>query len=324
MQTVPLGNTGIQVTEFFYGAGSIGGIGTSTATRKAGLTPEQGIERLDEAVELGINVIDTADAYGGGESERTVGRWVAKGPPPGTLISTKVGLISNPDGSRAVSLAKEHVERQLAQSIERLGHVDFYLAHAPDANTSPEESLGTFSTAQDEGKIRAFGVSNVTAEILEQLLAVADREGLHRPGWVQNRMNLLARDDERDLLPLVIAEGLGYTPFSPLAGGVLSDRYLDGAEAEPGSRIAVAGDLYYKGFHTPENLERVAALSDVANERGVSVSALALAWLRDHPAVTAPIVSPSKPAQWEAVREATTAKLSEEEHARISEIFDGS
>jgi aryl-alcohol dehydrogenase-like predicted oxidoreductase len=322
MRSVPLGKTGIEVSEFFYGAGSIGGVGSSTATLAAGLTPEQGIERLNEAVEFGINVIDTADAYAGGESERTVGRWLSERPQPGTLISTKVGLISNPDGSRAVSLAPEHVERQLRQSLERLGHIDLYLAHAPDAGTPPEQSLGAFSGAQDEGKIRAFGVSNVTPAILEELLAVADREGLHRPQWVQNRMNLLARDDEQELLPLVESEGLGYTPFSPLAGGVLSDRYLDGAEAEPGSRIAVAGHLYYKGFHTPENLEKVASLREMANERGVSVSALALAWLRDHQAVTAPIVSPSKPAQWDAVREATETRLSEAEHAQISAIFD--
>jgi aryl-alcohol dehydrogenase-like predicted oxidoreductase len=322
MKTIPLGATGIEVTEFFFGAGAIGGVGTSTATRAAGLTAEEGIERIDEAVALGINVIDTADAYGGGESERAVGRWLAEGPRPGTMISTKVGLIARPDGSRGVSLAPSYVERQLAQSLERLGRVDFYLAHAPDASTPPEESLGAFHAAQEAGKIRAFGVSNVTAEILEGLLSAADREGIKRPQWVQNRMNLLDRNDEQDLLPLIRAEGLGYTPFSPLAGGVLSDRYLDGAEPEPGSRIGAAGHLYYKGFHTTENLEKVRALRALADERGVSVSAMALAWLRDHPAVTAPIVSPSRPAQWDAVREAVDTSLSEEEHGRISAIFD--
>jgi aryl-alcohol dehydrogenase-like predicted oxidoreductase len=322
MRKFPLGKTGIQVSEFFFGAGSIGGVGSSAATRHAGLTPEQGIARLDEAVELGITVVDTADAYGGGESERTVGRWFSERPRPGIVVSTKVGLISNPDGSRGVSLAKSHIERQLTQSIERLGHVDLYLAHAPDPSTPPEESLATFSAAQEAGRIRAFGVSNVTAPILEQLLAVADREDLHRPQWVQNRMNLLDRRDERELLPLVAVEGLGYTPFSPLAGGVLSDRYLDGAEPEPGSRIAEAGHLYYKGFYTPENLEKVAALRELAKERAVSVSALALAWLRDHPSVTAPIVAPSKPSQWGSVREAVKTKLSEEEHRQVSGIFD--
>jgi aryl-alcohol dehydrogenase-like predicted oxidoreductase len=322
MRKVPLGRTGIQVSEFFFGAGSIGGVGTSTATRAFGLTHDQGLERLDEAVELGVTVIDTADAYGGGQSEQTVGQWFADRSPDGVLVSTKVGLISRPDGSRDVSLSSEHIERQLHQSIERLGHVDLYLSHAPDAKTPMEETLAAFTAAQEAGRIRAFGASNITAPLLEQLLDTADRTGLQGPQWVQNRMNLLDRRDEGELLDLVTREGLGYTPFSPLAGGVLSDRYLDGAEAEPGSRIAVAGNLYYKGFHTPENLEKVAALRDIARERSVSVSALALAWLRDHPAVTAPIVSPSKPAQWDAVREAVATRLTEDEHARISAIFD--
>jgi len=94
----------------------------------------------------------------------------------------------------------------------------------------------------------------------------------------------------------VDSQPLGYTPFSPLAGGVLSDRYLDARAPAPGSRIAVAGDRYYAGMHTESNLARVAALREVAERHGVSVSGLALAWLRAHPLVTAPIVSPSKPA----------------------------
>jgi len=123
------------------------------------------------------------------------------------------------------------------------------------------------------------------------------------------------------VLPLVGAEGLGYTPFSPLAGGVLSDRYLDGRAPAPGSRIAVAGDRYYPGLHTEANLGRVARLREVARRHGVSVSGAALAWLRAHPLVTAPIVSPSRPAQWQAVREAVALDLSADEQAEISAIF---
>ncbi|MGH3588644.1 MAG: aldo/keto reductase, partial [Pseudonocardia sp.] len=156
---------------------------------------------------------------------------------------------------------------------------------------------------------------------LESVLAAADARGFPRPVSVENRLNLLDRADEAELLPLVVAEGLGYTPFSPLAGGVLSERYLDGAAPEPGSRIAVAGHLYYRGFHTPENLEKVAQLRKLARERATSVSGLALAWLRDHPAVTAPIVAPRTSAHWGAVREAQDVRLDADEHARISEIF---
>lgn len=321
MRKVQLGHSGMQVSEFVFGAGSIGGVGTSAATRGFGLSADEGLERLDEARALGINIVDTADAYGGGESEKAVGQWLGERKPDEIIVTTKVGLVSRADGTRGVDLSREHIERQLAQSLERLGRVDLYLSHAPDPVTPIEETIATFSAAQDAGRIGAYGVSNISAEKLEAILAAADAQGLHRPVSVENRLNLLDRGDEADVLPLVIAEGLGYTPFSPLAGGVLSERYLDGAAPEAGSRIAVAGNMYYKGFHTPENLERVAALRGVAVEAGVSVSGLALAWLRDLPGVTAPIIAPRTSAQWGAVTEATGLRLEEPMHARISALF---
>jgi 1-deoxyxylulose-5-phosphate synthase len=317
----PLGRTGIAVSEFIFGAGAIGGIGSSPATRAHGLSPEEGLARLDEARDLGITVIDTADAYGGGESERTVGRWLAERQVTGTLIATKVGNAIRPDGSVGVDLSAAHIARQLTQSIDRLGRVDLYLSHAPDPGTPVEQTAAAFTRARADGKIRAYGVCNVSAAQLEEILAATDRAGLDRPGWVQNQLSLLARDDERDLLPLLAGEGLGYTPFSPLAGGVLSGRYLDGRAPAPGSRIEVAGDRYYPGMYTEASLARVARLRDVARRHHVSVSGAALAWLRAHPLVTAPIVSPSKPAQWQAVREALALDLTEDDRSEIGAIF---
>lgn len=321
MRKVQLGTSGIAVSEFVFGAGSIGGVGTSSATRGSGLTPEEGMIRLDEAVALGINIVDTADAYGGGESEKAVGRWVKGRDSSDIVITTKVGLISKPDGSRGVDLTPEHINRQLDQSLERLGRVDLFLSHHPDAVNPVEKTIAAFSEAQDAGRIGAWGISNVTAEQLETILSTADSLGLHRPVSIENRLNLLDRKDEAELLPIVIDQGLGYTPFSPLAGGVLSERYLDGAAPVEGSRIAVAGDMYYKGFHTPENLERVAQLRVIARELDLSVSGIALAWLRDHPAVTAPIVAPRTSAQWDAVKDADRVRLDAGTHARIAAIF---
>jgi aryl-alcohol dehydrogenase-like predicted oxidoreductase len=264
--------------------------------------------------------IDTADGYGGGESERTVGRWLAEQPSDDVLIETKVGGVVR-GGQRGIDLSGPHIERQLAQSIGRLGRVDLYLSHAPDPSTPFEQTLTAFAAAQEAGQIRAFGVCNVDAGLLESFLNTAANLGLPRPEWIQNGFNLLDRGDERDLLPLVEAEGLGYMAFSPLAGGVLSDRYLDGARPVAGSRIAVAGDLYYRGIHSAENLARVARLRDLAREMEISVAGLALAWLRGHPAVTAPIVAPSTNAQWQAVREAVRVELAADAFAAISTIF---
>lgn len=321
MRKVQLGPSGFEVSEFVFGAGSIGGVGTSSSTRGSGLTAEEGIERLNEAIALGINIVDTADAYGGGESEKTVGRWVKSRDSSDVVITTKVGLISKPDGSRGVDLTPEHINRQLDQSLERLGRVDLFLSHHPDPVTPVVDTVKAFSEAQEAGRIGAWGLSNVSAEQLETVLTTADALGLHRPVSIENRLNLLDRKDEAELLPLVLEHGLGYTPFSPLAGGVLSERYLDGAVPEKGSRIAVAGDMYYKGFHTPENLERVAELREIARELGTSVSGLALAWLRDHPAVTAPIVAPRTSAHWDAVKDAESLRVDSSTHARISDIF---
>ena len=322
MEKIKLGSTGILVSEFIYGAGSIGGVGSSATTRGSGNTPEEGMERLDEAVELGINMVDTADAYGGGVSEQAVGHWLKERHPADFVVSTKVGMVSRPDGSRGVDLTREHIDRQLAQSLDRLGTVDLYMAHATDPVTPLEETLRAFSDAQDDGRIKCWGLSNVPVERIRLILDTADQLRLNRPSSIENRLNLLDRKDEAEVLPLVASEGLAYTPFSPLAGGVLSERYLDGARPEPGSRIAVAGDIYYKGFHTPENLRRVEELRDIARDLGLSVSGLALAWLRDHENTTAPIVAPRIKSQWDAVIEADRVRLDADTFGRISQIFE--
>jgi 1-deoxyxylulose-5-phosphate synthase len=320
MRVINLGRTSIEVSEFIFGAGSIGGVGSSPATRGQGITHDEGLDRLDEASAVGITVIDTADGYGGGASELAVGEWHHTRQPQDVLLQTKVGGVTG-SGDRRVNLSREHIDRQLARSIKRLGHVDLYLSHAPDHETPLAETLEAFAAARDAGLIRAFGMSNVDAPLLEQLLRTADKTGLPRPEWIQNGLSLLNRGDEKDLLPLATSEGIGYTPFSPLAGGVLSDRYLDGADVAPGSRIAVAGALYYQGMHTADNLARVAALRDFARDRGLSVAGMALAWLRAHPAVTASIVSPSRASQWQAVREALAYDLSSEEFRQIGTLF---
>lgn len=311
-----LGRTGIEITAFVYGAGSIGGIGGSPETRGLGLDAEQGFGRLSEAHALGIRVVDTADSYGGGESERTVGRWLAEQQPEDVLVETKVGGTTH-----GINLSGPHIERQLAQSIERLGRVDLYLSHAPDPTTPLEETLTAFAAAQEAGQITAFGVCNVDARLLESLLSTAANAGLPRPEWIQNGFNLLDRRDEAEVLPLVEAEGLGYMAFSPLAGGVLSDRYLDGAQPAAGSRIAVAGEKYYAGMYSADNLARVARLRDLARDKGISVAGLALAWLRTHPVITAPVISPSTAAQWQAVHEALENELDEETFTAVSKLF---
>jgi aryl-alcohol dehydrogenase-like predicted oxidoreductase len=320
MRMVQLGRSGVSVTEFFFGAGGIGGIGSSVETRGKGLSLTQSLERLDEAYDLGIRVVDTANSYGGGLSEEAVGRWLGEREPEDVLVATKVGGRVEP-GQDRIDLSGAHIARQLAASIRRLGRADLYLSNGPDPSTPLAETLTAFAAAVEGRTIRAYGFSNVTARQLEAVLSVADRERLPRPEWVQNSFSLLVRADERDLLPLAAAEEIGYTPYSPLAGGLLSDRYLGGAEPMPGSRIALAGAIY-ASVNTPGGLERVERLAALARDFDVSTAALALAWLRWHPHVTAPIVSPRRSSQWDAVHEALALDLSDGDAAGITELFD--
>lgn len=319
MKQVALGSTGIDVSEFIFGGGSIGGIGSSTATREFGMPTDEALERLDEAYEVGIRVIDTANSYAGGESERVIGRWREERERADVLVATKVGNVVEP-GQDGISLNADHIARQLALSRSRLGTVDLYLSQAPDARTPLEETLRAFAAAIDTGQIRAFGCSNVDVRQLESLLNAADRAGLPRPGWVQNEFSLVARADERDLLPLAFGEGVGYTGFSPLAGGLISDRYLGDEEPLDGSRLAIAPAMYADVL-TEENRARVGMLVPIAREREVSVAGLALGWLLWHPLVTASIVSPRRTEQWDAVTEASALDVDDELAERIGALF---
>ncbi|HEY8591185.1 MAG TPA: aldo/keto reductase [Naasia sp.] len=320
MREAQLGRSGVVVSELLFGTAAIGGVGSAVATRGKGLTVAQGVDRLNEAWELGIRVVDTANSFAGGVSEETIGRWLDERQPEDALIATKVGARVE-RGQDGIDLSAAHVDRQLTASIRRLGRIDLYLSQGVDTRTALAETIAAFAAAIADGRIRAWGMSNVTPRQLEAALTAADREGLPRPEWVQNMFSLLARGDEKDLLPLLRGEGLGYTPYSPLAGGILSDRYLGGAEPQPGSRLAVAPAMYSAMF-TDAALDRVELLARRARDFDVSTAGLALAWLRAHPGVTAPIVAPRSSFQWDAVHEALQLDLTEEDAAEVAALFD--
>lgn len=324
MEQVPLGSTGLSTSEFIFGGAAIGGIGSAPSRVGLGMATDEALERLDEAYEVGVRLIDTANSFARGESERVIGRWREERERDDVVVVTKVGNVVE-RGQETISLAADHIERQLALSRSRLGTVDLYLTHGSDPYTPLEETLTAFAAAVDTEQIRGFGCSNLSVREVEAWLQAADRAGLPRPGWIQNNFSLLVRTDEQDLFELLAGEGLGYTAYASLAGGLLSDRFLllDPEvlpDPPPGSRLELAPAMYAPSF-TLENLTRVAALEPIAREREVSIAALALAWVRWHPGVTATLVSPRRTEQWDAVTEALALEIDDELAEQIGALF---
>jgi aryl-alcohol dehydrogenase-like predicted oxidoreductase len=315
----PLGRTGLAVSRVLLGCGSIGGIGSPAVTRGRGLSPEQGLAQIDAAVAMGINTLDTANSYGGGVSEQVVGQWLATHPDADVLVATKVGNLVHPD-QRGIDLSAAHIAEQAAVSLDRLGRIDLYLAHAPDPDTPIGATLEALAAVVERGQARAIGACNLSAAELETALNVAERNGLPGYQWVQNEYNLITRDDEADVLRVVRERGLGYTPFSPLAGGLLAGRYQRGAAPPPDSRMAILPasmpDIDQSMWDALE------ALASAARRRDVSVSALALAWVLTAPDVTAPLVAPRRPEQFADVQQALEIELDEDERAELAALFN--
>ncbi len=310
MEHRSLGRTGIEVSRLILGCGNFGGIGSSPAFFGQGETEEQAGAIMDAAWEAGITTFDTADAYGGGRSETFIGNWLrSRGVRP--VLTTKT---FNPMEEGAESgLSRERIRRQIGTSMERLGveRIDLYLAHAMDPATPVAETAAALDELRREGSIGAWGGSNVDAPWVEET----------RPAWVQNSYSLLDREDEADVLPICAREGLGYTPFSPLAGGWLTGKYRRDEEPPAGSRMTFRPEPYehLRNERTYDSLE---AFEAIAAERGTTPATLALAWLLAQPHVAAVVVGARRPEQLRPALDALELQLSPEEAGTVAAVFE--
>lgn len=312
IERVSLGATGETIARLALGCGNFGGIGSVPELFGQGLSEDRALAVMDAAWALGITHFDTADAYGGGRSERMIGRWIAsRGVRP--ALTTKTYNPIAPGADRG--LAPERIERQLAASLERLGveQVELYLAHEFDPEVPLDESLASLEARREAGQTRAYGVSNFDSDQLEQALAAG------RPAAVQNSFSLLARGDQESVLPLCAARGVTYLAFSPLSGGWLTGKYRRGEPYPAGSRMAQRPGPYAQlaGQATFDALD---GLSAFAAERGISIAGIALAWLLADARVGQIVVGPGRPEHLEPVREASLAPLSASERERIEAL----
>jgi aryl-alcohol dehydrogenase-like predicted oxidoreductase len=325
MQYRKLGRTGVTVSRIGLGCGGFGGVGSAPAFFGMGESDEQARDIMDAAWEMGITLFDTADAYGGGRSERAIGRWLrSKGPQARErlVLTTKVfhSVVGDP---RDRGLSRGRILRQIEGSLARLGveRVDLYMIHEPDPEIPLDETLGALDSLVRDERIGAFGACNIEGSRLQKALDIGAERSLETFGWVQNSFSLLDRAAETDVLPLCAREAIGFTPFSPLAGGWLTGKYVPSATPAPGSRMTLRPEPYRR-FENERTFGALNRFCDAARHRGVDPATLAIAWLLGHPQVDAVIVGPRSPEHLEAARRALDLALSPAERTEIAAIFD--
>jgi aryl-alcohol dehydrogenase-like predicted oxidoreductase len=320
-----LGSTGVKISRLGLGCGNFGGIGSAPAFFGMGESEEQARDLMDDAFDAGINFFDTANAYGGGRSEAYIGRWLnAKGSAvrQQLLLSSKVFNPVGP-GPNDRGLSRRHVLQQVDESLTRLqtDRLDMYLIHEPDPDTPIDETLVALDDLVRMGKVLYVGASNIEAWRLARALGTSDRRGLVRFEWVQNAYSLLDRAPERELFPLCADEGVGFTAFSPLAGGWLTGKYQSAGAYPAGSRMTLRPEPY-QHLACDAVFRGLAALGHDAHARGVEVSALAIAWVLHHPRVDAAIIGPRNRAHLDAALAGSRIALSEADRARLATLTD--
>ncbi|HYB30723.1 MAG TPA: aldo/keto reductase [Solirubrobacteraceae bacterium] len=305
----PLGRSELTVPRVALGCGNFGGVGSAPELFGQGLSEGEAFALMDAAWEAGIGHFDTADAYGGGRSERMIGSWMqTRGVRP--LITTKTFNPMTAGGDHG--LAPERIFRQLESSLDRLDldYVDLYLAHEFDPSVPLAETVGALEDLRKAGKIRAYGVSNFDADQLRAAVAAG------APSAIQNEHSLLARADEAEVLPVCSEVGVAYLVFSPLAGGWLTGKYRRGEAFPEGSRMTQRPEPYAP-FLSETTFARLEALERLGRNRGTSMAGLALAWLLGDPRVTQVVVGPGRPEHLAPVREALERPLSPAEREEV-------
>ena len=302
------------------GCGNFGGIGSAPELFGQGESRDDAFALMDAAWAAGINVFDTAASYGGGRSESWIGDWRSERGAP-VLLSTKVFWSVTGDPADR-GLGHDRILRELDGSLARLQaeRVDMYLTHEPDEDTPIEETLRALDEVDRAGKARAIGASNLDGTGLEQALETSTRLGFARFGWVQNEYSLLRREAEAEILPVCAREGLGFTPFSPLAGGWLTGKYRRGEAYPSGSRMTLRPDPY-EDLVNEETFRGLEAFAEAAEELGVEPATLAVAWVLGHPQVTAVVVGPRRPEQLATAVAATELELSSRERDELAGLF---
>ena len=317
MDYVKLGNTGLEVSRLCLGCMTFGipDRGPHTWT----LDDEKSRPIIKRALELGVNFFDTANVYSDGTSEEIVGRALKElASRDEVVIATKVWARMRP-GPNGQGLSRVAIMTEIDNSLRRLGvdHVDLYQIHRNDPTTPIEETMEALHDVVKAGKARYIGASNMAAWQFARALYVAERHGWTRFVTMQDHLNLLYREEEREMLPLCRAEGVGVIPWSPMARGRLTRNWDESSERQETDEFGKT--LYTRTFEADRLvIERVAS---VAKARGAPRAQVALAWVLQKPEVTAPIIGASKLQHLDDAVASLSLKLTPEEIATLEEPY---
>jgi 1-deoxyxylulose-5-phosphate synthase len=284
---------------------------------------------LDRAAEGGVDFLDTSDAYplGGdlgtrGVTEEILGRWL-RGKRERFIVATKCFAATGPAPFDAGN-SRKHIMSAVEASLRRLqtDYIDLYQLHGYDQNTPIDETLGALDDLVHQGKVRYTGCSNFLTYQLVRAVGRAETLHLTRFDSVQPRYNLLFRQIEREMLPYCGEEGVGVIPYNPIAGGLLSGKHNRSAAPPEGTRftLGTAGKMYQQRYWREREFGTVDQVRQVADEAGVGLVTLAVAWVLASKVITAPIIGASRPDQLDASLAAVGFKLDEELKRRLDEL----
>ena len=314
MEHRPLGRTGVSVSKFCLGAMMFGDWGNKDH--------DESIRIIHRALDSGINFIDTADVYSQGESEEIVGKALADGRRDDIILATKFHGAMGDDPNRQGS-SRRWIIREIEDSLRRLGTdwIDLYQVHRPRTDTDIEETLSALSDLVHQGKVRYIGSSTFPASQIVEAQWVARERHLRRFVTEQPPYSMLVRSVEADVLPTCVRHGMAVMSYSPLAGGWLSGRWRKDAGQQPSSRASRLPERF--NLSLPANqrkLDAVEQLARLAEEAGITLIQLAIAFVLNHPAITAPILGPRTMEQLESQLPAADVVLDEAVLDRIDEI----
>lgn len=310
-----LGRTGVKVTPLCLGAMMFGSWGNNDHA--------DAIRIIHRALDAGINFIDTADVYSGGTSEEIVGKAI-EGRRDDVFLATKFFMPMNPDDPNQSGGSRRWIIREVENSLRRLNtdYIDLYQVHRPSPDTDVEETLGALTDLVRQGKVRYIGSSSYSGSQIVEAQWAARERNLERFVTEQPPYSILARGIEEDVLPTVQRHGMGTLSYSPLAGGWLSGRWRKDSASSPTSSARPSARFDMTRFANQRKLDLVEDLAQLAEESGLSLIELAIAFVINHPGITSAIVGPRTMAQLESYLPAASVALTADVLDRIDEIVE--